>query len=60
MKMLRTNDGFYVHELRGAVFITWVTACDKERAARVPDDKANGLQIYVYDATGVDTEIVDT
>ncbi len=59
MKALRTNNGWYVHELRGACFVTWVSREDREHALQIPDNKANGLQNYVWDATRVDTEIVD-
>ncbi|MCK4703935.1 MAG: hypothetical protein KAT90_00515 [Gammaproteobacteria bacterium] len=59
MKLLRTNNGFYVQALRGVVFVTWVAEADKEFAFKIPDEKAEFTQKYVFSATGIDTEIVD-
>jgi hypothetical protein len=59
MKSLRTNNGFYVCELRGAVFVTWVHGTESEHALKIPDSKAEALQEYVFQATGIDTEIIE-
>ncbi len=59
MVLLRNNNGFYVCELRGAVFVTWVTELEQEHALEIPDSKAMGLKEYVLQSTGIDTEIVE-
>ena len=59
MKLLRTNNGFYVCEIRGAVFITWVAEKDKSHAQPFNDDDVSKWQEFTYKNTGVDTEIVD-
>ncbi len=59
MKLLKTNSGFYVCEIRGAVFVTWVSETDKSHAQPFENDDAKKWQEFTYKTTGVDTKIVD-
>lgn len=59
MKVLKTNNGFYVHALRGVCFVTWVSEEDKKEALLIPDEKAELLQEYIMQAKKLDTEIVE-
>ena len=58
-KRLRAKSGFYVCEIRGAVFITWVSEAEKDHAAELPLSTAVAMKEYVSATTGVDVEIVD-
>lgn len=59
MKLLRTNNWFYVCEFRSVVFVTWVAESDRDNAAKIPNETADEVQSYVFNETGVDTEIVN-
>jgi len=55
---IRTEDGWYVHELRGACFVTWVTAADKANAAYFPEKDIDGWIELLSKMVGIPLEAV--
>lgn len=49
---IRTLDGWYVCEIRGVVFVTWVSEKDKAHAAQFPEDKITEWVDLLESSTG--------
>ena len=49
---LRTVDGWYVHELRGVCFITWVSVEDKAHAGIFPEENIDDWVSVVSKMSG--------
>ena len=59
---IKTADGqWYICEIRGACFITWVSKKDKERAAVFPANKVADWIRLLSDWTGLslDADVID-
>jgi hypothetical protein len=52
--IMSTDGLMYVHELRGAVFVTWVSERHKEKALQFPADKADDWVQLISKMTGVE------
>jgi len=44
MVWLKTKTGWYVHEIRGVCFLSFVAAKDRSQAARFPAEKSDDWQ----------------
>lgn len=52
---LTNQDGsMYVHELRGVVFVSWVSKAHRKKACQFPADKADQWVRIISEMTGVD------
>ena len=57
---ITNKDGtMYVHELRGVVFITWVSSADKKKALAFPHDTALEWCKIVEKMTGVECSLTN-
>ena len=56
---IRTLDGWYICELRGVVFVTWVSVADKAHAAVLPKDKIDDWIRVMSAMTGKNLEAVE-
>jgi len=57
---LRTKNGFYVHELRGVVYVSWVFEKDREHAAIFPTKDIEKWRDTIADMTGFELDIVQS
>lgn len=57
---LRTKDGWYIHEIRGAVFVTWISKQDKSHALIFPFKDIRNWKCLMEDSTGKKLEIVSS
>jgi hypothetical protein len=48
------DGSMFVHEVRGVVFVTWVSRKDKEEAMRFPTGNAADWAKLISDMTGVE------
>lgn len=56
MWRLKTSDGWYLHEIRGAGYLTWVQEQHKERAVIIPANKLAELQPLLSQWSGIELE----
>lgn len=56
---IRTKQGWYVCELRGVCFVTWVNTQDKANAAVFPKDKIDEWVKVISDMTSESLEAVE-
>lgn len=56
---IRTKDGWYVHEIRGACFISWVSSADKTSAGVFPTNRIVEFLTFLSDWTGKELEAVE-
>lgn len=57
---IRTKDGnFYVHEIRGAIYISWVSKADKANSAFFPKDKIDQWLKLIADSTELELEAIE-
>ena len=45
---------WYVHELRGVCYVSWVQEKDREKAAAFPAERIEGWLEVLRDSTGLD------
>jgi len=55
---IRTKDGWYIHELRGVSYVSWVIEADKENALLFPLDKIDEWIELMRRWTGKELEAV--
>lgn len=55
---IRTKDGWYIHEVRGVCFFTWVSEAEREHAARFPLAAIDAWVDLMSKATGMQLEAV--
>lgn len=59
-RWIRTTDGrWYVHELRGVVYVSWVAERDRQHALRFPAQRAHWWVEFFRAATGLEVEAVE-
>ena len=56
---IKTKDGWYLHEVRGVCFVSWVSEKDKANATVFPKDKIDGWLILMSDLSGKDLIAVE-
>jgi hypothetical protein len=57
---LRTIDAkWYIHELRGACYVSWVSAKDKANSAIFPKGEISKWKELLSEMTGLDIEAVE-
>ncbi len=49
---LRTEDGYYISEIRGVVYVTWVSEQDKAHAAVFPNELISEWRFIMERTTG--------
>jgi hypothetical protein len=55
--LIKTSDGWYVHELRGVVYVTWVCGANREHALVFHCDQPaiENWCVLIHDMTGLPT-----
>lgn len=56
---IKNKDEWYVYEIRGVCFVTWVSELDKANAANFPKEKISGWLSLVADIAGEDLVAVE-
>ena len=54
----KTNPAFYIHEIRGVIYISWVSEKDKTRALPFPLTDADRWRDILSEMTELNLEIV--
>lgn len=54
----KTVPAWYVHEIRGVCYVSWVSSIDKGQAAVFPEDSAKGWANILSKMSGFDLEII--
>jgi len=51
---ITNEDGsMYVHQLHGVAFVSWVAACDRQKAQRFPQDTVGEWARLISKMTGI-------